>query len=123
VNMIGHDDERIQCHVGKVGWNVQPTLFGHAAGVVQPHVAIHDFTEQRHPFVGDQGDEICPWLGVIVTFQADGSAMVAVRVIWHGLILRFWEWTDARRRIAALLRPCDIGDADLAGHQIGAVRF
>jgi len=118
VNVIGHDDECIQCHMGKMEWNVQPALFSHAADVVQPHVAIYDVTEQRHPFVGDEGDEICPWLGVIVPFQADGSAMVAVWVIWHGLILRLWEWTDARRRIAALLCPCDIGDADLAGHQL-----
>jgi len=124
VNVIGHDDECIQCHMGKMEWNVQPALFSHAADVVQPHVAIYDVTEQRHPFVGDEGDEICPWLGVIVPFQADGSAMVAVRVIWHGSILRFWEWEGigccgcGYCRGAAPLRSYGIVYADFAGHQL-----
>jgi len=104
--------------MGKMGWNVQPALFSHAADVVQPHVAIHDFTEQQHPFVGDQGDEICPRLRIIVSLQADGSAMVAVWVIGHGSILRFWQWIGVRSRIATPLSPYDIGEADLPAHQL-----
>jgi len=118
VNVIGHDDECIQCHMGKMEWNVQPALFSHAADVVQPHVAIYDVTEQRHPFVGDEGDEICPWLGVIVPFQADGSAMVTVWVIWHRSILRFWQFISIRSRIATPLSPYDMGDANAPAHQL-----
>jgi|GEM_PF-6497818 len=112
MNVIGHDDECIQCHMGKMEWNVQPASFSHAADVVQPHVAIHDFAEQQHPFVGDEGDEICPWLGVIIPLQADGSAMMAVGVIRHGSILRCGRFGGINGR------GDEPTDADFAGHQL-----
>lgn len=69
-----------------MGWNVQPTLFGDAAAIVQTQFALHDFAKQTGAVVGADGDEIRPRLDVIVSLQADGSAMVAVGVIQHGLI-------------------------------------
>ena len=47
--MIRHDDEGIQFDGGKMGRNVQPTPFGHAAKVIQPHFTTHDVAKQSKP--------------------------------------------------------------------------
>lgn len=112
MNVIGHDDECIQCNMRKMGGNVQPASFSNAADRIQLHFAIHDVTKQRHTFIGDDGDEIRTGLGVIVPLQADGSAMMAVGVIWHESILRCGRFSGTN--------GCgdDPTDADFAGHQL-----
>jgi len=45
------------------------------------HLAVDHVPKQAGAFVGAHRDEIGPWFGVILPLEADGAAMVFVRVV------------------------------------------
>jgi hypothetical protein len=84
--MIRHHHEFIipQLHVWPDLGGFEPFVAHDVAPRIQLHVAVHHLAEHMRAAVGDDGDEICAWLGVIVPRQPDGSAVVASRIVgWH----------------------------------------
>ncbi|NMA45830.1 MAG: hypothetical protein GX945_04640, partial [Lentisphaerae bacterium] len=75
VKVIGHDYEFIQINIWEMDWNIIPTLAGNISRIVQSHFAADDFPKQACPVVGADGHKIGPGLGIIVTLQADGTAI------------------------------------------------
>ncbi len=65
--MIGHDNECIDIDVRIMGRDFIPNRLNHPTRIVQPHVPIHNFPEQAFPFLGADGHEIGPGLGIIVS--------------------------------------------------------
>ena len=84
VDMIRHDHEFIQINMGTMTCNVRPTLFHHASRGVQPHFPVHHVAEQTGPALGANRYKIGTGLRIIVPFQADGPATVAVLIVFHG---------------------------------------
>ncbi|MGB9634530.1 MAG: hypothetical protein ACPL8I_14425, partial [Chloroflexaceae bacterium] len=86
VDVIRHNHERIQFHMGKMHGNVQPTLFGNTSGTVQLHPSFAYLPKEVRSVVSDNGNEICPDPSVIVPFQANATAVVTFGVVIHGLL-------------------------------------
>ena len=78
VDVIGHYDEFTvkQCYIRTKSSSAKPFLAGDVAEVVYAHFAVDDFSEEGLALVGDHGDEVAAFGGVVVAFEADGSAMV-----------------------------------------------
>jgi len=86
VDMIGHHHEGVQFHVLEMVRDFMPTRAHDFPHVVQPHFPVHHVAEQRGAPVGADGDEIRARLGVIVSLQPDGTAVVALEfVIGHSV--------------------------------------
>jgi hypothetical protein len=58
VEVIGHDDERIDPPSGLMHWDFVPTPFDERAQIVQSHLAIRYVPEERAPIEGADGDEV-----------------------------------------------------------------
>ena len=75
VQMVWHNDERIQLDKRETIWERYPFPKDDLSYRAESHIAICNFTEQQLPFVRDYRDEICAGLGVLVAFQTNGMAM------------------------------------------------
>jgi hypothetical protein len=75
VDMIRHDDEFIQFHMREMDRYVMPTLLKNPRGIVQLHYTISNIPEQARPALGTDGNKIRPGLGIIVSQQANGTAI------------------------------------------------
>jgi len=71
VQMIGHNNEGIQFHVGITQWQVLPTSLNNLAKAVQLHRTVANFPQEVPSVVGAKGDKICSGLGVIVFLKTD----------------------------------------------------
>ena len=71
MNMIGHDHEGVCLHVGIVQWQVIPALAYDLASFFQAHLVLTHLTENAAVAVHADGDEVRPWLAVVVFFEAD----------------------------------------------------
>jgi hypothetical protein len=80
MHVVGHDDKGIQFNQWEMVRDVLPTTPGDFARLVQPHFAIDHMAEQARPIAGAHRHEIRPLLGIIMSLQADGSAVGSVRV-------------------------------------------
>jgi hypothetical protein len=78
VDVVGHYDERIQFNEREMVRDVFPTTLGNLACLVQPHFTVHHMPKEAFPLAGASGDETRAGLGVIVSLEADGTAMVFV---------------------------------------------
>jgi hypothetical protein len=81
--MVGHDDKGIQFSQREMVRDILPTAPRDFARVVQMLLAVDHVPEQGRSFVGAYRHEIRPWLGIIVSIQADGTAMMSVWVVSH----------------------------------------
>ena len=59
--------------------DVLPTTPGDFAGIIQPHFAIDHMAEQARPIAGADRHEIRPLLGIIMSLEANGTAVVSGR--------------------------------------------
>lgn len=84
--MIGHDNECTQTDIGETLSQPLPFMAGNLTSAVQPHITILDLAEQAGAAVGDNGDEISAGLGIIVSLQADGTAMVFLWIEFHNCL-------------------------------------
>ena len=53
------------------------------SGEGQRDLAIYECPKKIHPLPGDYRDEISAWLGVIIVFQTDGTAVMDGRGVGH----------------------------------------
>ena len=83
MDVVGHDGKPVDVHARIENRQFGPDRFYHLAGVVQLHLAVNNLAEEAGAGLGDDGDEIGPGLGVIVSLEADGMAVVFVRVVSH----------------------------------------
>ena len=83
MNVIGHDGKGIQFSQREVIRDILQTTPGDCAGIVQPHYSIHDLAEQAFPIPRADRHEIGARLRIVVSLQADGTAMVSVRRVSH----------------------------------------
>jgi hypothetical protein len=59
--------------------------------IIQPHDPVGNSPEQAFPVLHAYRHEICPGLCVIIPAQADGTAMVNVRVVFYdSLFITGW---------------------------------
>jgi len=97
MEMIRHDDPFIKGSAGEMLRNVFPIICHALPGGGWMHFASADFAKQAFALVGYQGDEIRPRLGIIVAFQADGTAVMPLGIVGHALRLRDWNQPGAVR--------------------------
>ena len=83
MKVIWHDDEGLQFSQREMARDILPTTLGDFARVIQPHFSIHDFAEQAFPSPRADRHEIRAGLGIVMSLQADGVAMVSLRVVSH----------------------------------------
>jgi hypothetical protein len=83
MHMIWHYHEGIQFNQREMIRDSLPTTLGDFAGIIQPHLSVHNVPQQAGPVPRAPRHEIRPRLGIIVFLQADGPPMVFVRVIPH----------------------------------------
>ena len=55
-------------------WDILPTTPGDFARLIQPHFAVHHMAEQARAVPRADRHEIGPWLGIVMSFEADGAA-------------------------------------------------
>lgn len=78
MRMIRHDDECPQFHVPIMIFQVKPCIADDVSIAVQPHFPIHHIAEQAFPLPCNNGHKICACLRIIISLQADGTAMMPV---------------------------------------------
>lgn len=76
MDMIRHDHVRASLRVREMVGDGAPNFSGDLAQGGQSQLAAVYFAKQAFALVRNDGDEICPGLGVIVPWQADGPAVV-----------------------------------------------
>ena len=85
----------------------------------QNHLGIADLAKEREPAMGVRGDEICSSLGIIISGQAYGSAMVDSWVeIGHG---GFVEASSGRLSGCVRCRGGSLFGAYIFCHQIASM--
>ena len=70
VDVVGHDDEGIECDGGKPLGQGVPGRLGGVAGRAQPDAAVDHLPEHRLPGPGADGDEVESRLAVVVPCQS-----------------------------------------------------
>jgi hypothetical protein len=78
VEMVRHDDIFIDFPIWKFAPHLIPPFLHHPPRLVQPHRPVHHLAEQARLAPGTHGHEIRTFLGVIVSRQPDGFAVVSV---------------------------------------------
>ena len=68
--VVWHDNEFIQFDVGEMCGDVTPMFFRCQARIVQNHFAVRNIAEQTRAILEANGHEICTFLCVIVSLQA-----------------------------------------------------
>ena len=128
VDVVGHDDERVQFDFGPVGGGTRPFLAGDEAELVQTDRIAFDGSEQTFPVVGANRDEIRPARRVIVAAEADGPAVVFVAVEHYSGrrrgggrlgtpgrgVTRYAPTGPAAYSNNAFTRPSDVGETAMA---------
>jgi hypothetical protein len=66
-------------------WQIMPGMIHNFPALVQFHLPSHHRTKEGLPPAGDYSDGICARPGVIVSRQADGTALVDLRLEFHTL--------------------------------------
>ena len=85
MEMVGHNYHFVANDVGEFVMRFAIPFFYHTSGIIQNHFVVFDFTEQAFAVLRADGDEIQPFRGLIVTLQANGTAVVDVGVVGgHG---------------------------------------
>jgi len=79
MHMVGHDDECIQRHIGKMGGDGLPARLGDLPRPVEQHAPGAQLAEKELMPVGGEGDEVSAGLGVVIALEADGLAVVLRR--------------------------------------------
>ena len=90
MDVVGHDDEFIveQFNIRAQLGGAEPFVAGYLAQGVEVHFVVIISPEEVLAFVGDEGDEITALGGVVVSFEADGAAVMRWRGIDHVEILK-----------------------------------
>nr|VFJ53215.1 MAG: hypothetical protein BECKDK2373B_GA0170837_104125 [Candidatus Kentron sp. DK] len=91
MKMIRHHHPLVQLDFLADCGGPPPFLGNDFAGMVQPHLPVQDFPEQAFPVLCANGQEIRPRLGIIISLQPDGAAVMCFRVVrpmGHGLCCR-----------------------------------
>ncbi len=102
MEMVGHDCHFVAYNVGEFFLRFVIPFFHHVTGVVQNHFIVFDFAEQAFAVLHTHGNEIQSFRGVIVTWQANGTAVVDVWIVGgHGLLLL---WDKDKKNSVAFLR-------------------
>lgn len=89
VEMVGHDNGRTQFDLGVTGRNGLPGVNKDLSGLIENYFTVGDFAKKRFAFMGDKGDEVITWLGIIVIAEAEGFTVRLVRVHYVGVI-HYW---------------------------------
>ena len=76
VYVIGHNNKGIQFNQREMARDFLPTTLGDFAGIIQPHFAVHHMAEKALLIPRTDRHKIRPWLGVVMSLQADGAAVV-----------------------------------------------
>jgi len=90
MEMVRHHHVCIQAD-GKEGWQAQPGMLHNLPDRVQAHRLTVNFTEEACASPGDQGDKIRARLGVIISLETDGAA-----VVFLGIVRGHWMIAAAR---------------------------
>ena len=80
VDVVGHDDKRVNVGARIKHRQFVPNLLDHQARIIQPHDPIDDLAEKARSALHAEGDGIRPRPGIVITLQAEGPAMVPIRV-------------------------------------------
>ena len=83
VKMIGHDHPFIQFNFLSNLGRMYPFLSDDGTNVIQTHSPLADIAKPTLPLVGAKGKKIRPWLSIVVSFQADRTAMMLLGVKLH----------------------------------------
>ena len=83
MDMIWHHDKCIQRDVWEMARDFDPMRYRDFPHSIQPYYATRQVAEQAQPIVRDDGDEIDPWRGVIVSFETDGTSVVIFGIMSH----------------------------------------
>jgi hypothetical protein len=68
-----------------------PTGINPFAKFVQLHFTVNDFAKQALPLVGADRNKVRAGGGVIVSFQADRSPVMFLRIIFHEFYPCIWS--------------------------------
>jgi hypothetical protein len=86
MEMVGHDDHFMANDIPEFVLRFVVPFFHHPTGIIQNYFVVNDFAEKAFAVLYAHGNEIQPFRGIIVTFQADGTAVVDVGAVGgHGV--------------------------------------
>ncbi len=85
--MVGHNHKFIQPDMWKMFRNCLPTKSCDFPNVRQFNFAIHDIPQQTLPILHTNGNKISPGLGIIITLQTNGFAVVDFGIVFHMVCL------------------------------------
>ncbi len=85
MQMIGHDNKGVQLETGINVGEILPRALNNFSCRVELHFRLGDMSEKEDIFVGVDGDELHPWLAVVIVFQARGGFSDG-KVVGHVII-------------------------------------
>jgi len=83
MHMVGHHHKCIQERIRKMRWYSLPAFANNLATFIQQPFSIFNFTEKASLVIGANGNKISAALCIIISRQADGTAMVGVGIKRH----------------------------------------
>lgn len=111
VNVIGHDHKFISREFNiRAQWGgFEPFFCRDLPEKVEDHNAIHDFTQESLTLIGDERDEICPRLGIIISRPANGMTLGEIGRAFNVGGGAYWidfNRTDRRFTPSRIMRVC-----------------
>ena len=83
MQMIGHDAKGIQLPVGEMVRDGMPAGRHNLPNHRETKHILTNIGEDAGAIAGTDGDEVGAGLGVVIATEADGPAVVSVRVVAH----------------------------------------
>jgi len=83
MDMVGHDGKHIDRYVRKMIQYILPTFLDDRAQFIEAHNVSNNFTENASPRRGYEGEVISTALGIIISLEADGAAVMEGRGMFH----------------------------------------
>jgi len=80
MDVVGHDNRRVQHRVGEMGGGILPTTPGDFAGIIQMHFAVHHMAEQARPVPRAHSHEIRKRMGGDGLAVGVGAILVIARI-------------------------------------------
>src|SRR4051794_21416937 len=84
MNVIGHDDERIQVGVGIVLGKCIPSRLNGPTGIRQPDLSLFDLAEKTVSAMSADRHEVPAYAAVVLLGKSDGLAVLPIRIEAHG---------------------------------------
>lgn len=87
MGVVWHADESITVCLREFAFQFPKKIRDHLASGIQTHRPLCHMPKKAFPILGANGDEIKPWLGIVVSIEPNGPATMFPGMVGHVILI------------------------------------